>query len=185
MVFNFINIIFFTIIIKRFLANEITKKYSSGSSPIIFESKDFNIGKNMYFEVTSTNPIGNLNYQYYDDIDSLYDWRKTKYSVSSIYVEIESIGNGVINYYTKRFTITKKKEEIGELTGNYILLNVEGGGVITNTRLGINLGLLLSICLLVCVPVVGIIILITNLFYNKKNKANKTIKKVIVNNNIF
>ena len=179
---NILKFIFFVNFINEFFATEIMKKYSIGSSPIIFESKKFKIGEKMHFKVTSTEPIGNLNYQYYDDIDSLYDWRKTKYSVCSLLVEVESIGNGAITYYTKRFTITKKKEEIGELTGNYVLLNVEGGSVIENTRFGMNLGFLAAICLFIGTLAFSIIILIFNLFYNKKNKTNKN---VIINNNIF
>ena len=166
MVFKLYFFIFISSIINKLYALEILKKYGSASSPCIFESKDFKIGNYMNFKVTSTSVIGDLYYQYYDDINSINILSETKYSVSNPVDESTSV-IGVVVSHTKRFTIIKKTEEMEGLSGNYMLLSIHGSAEIENTYIGMSQAVMIIIIVVCCLSGIGIIIVIVYLIKNR------------------
>ncbi len=175
---------FFFIIISTIINNlltlDILKKYGSASSPCIFESKDFEVGQDMNFKVTSSTGVGDLHYQYYDDIDSLTIISETKYSVSSPFDETTTV-MGIVVSHSRSFTITKKKEEMDGLSGNYILLS-SNGNKIENTIIGTNQFIIIIIAVVCGLSGIGIIIIVVYLIKNKcKNKNKEERNNEVVN----
>ena len=167
--FRLNNLILLSIFINKIISLDILKKYESASisSSIIFESKDFEVGKEMNFKVTSigSGGVGLLYYQYYDNIDSLDILSKTKYKAEVSPGSETTQVLGVVVSRTARFTITKRKEEMDGCSGDYMLLNVNGGGIIENTRLGLNSTIVIVIAVICGASGIGIIMIVIYLIY--------------------
>ncbi len=167
---------------------DILEKYGSAkiSSSIIFECKDFKIGKEMYFTITSSGNIENLNYQYYDNINSLDYKSEAKYEAQSLSEDLSPTSTttvfGVVvsqsHSSTKRFSIKKKKEEIGDYSGNYMLLKIKGSGTIENSRFGISTSTIVVIAVIGVVSLAAMIVIIVCFILQKikEKKGNNEVK---------
>ena len=178
--FRLNNLILLSIFINKIISLDILKKYESASisSSIIFESKDFEVGKEMNFKVTSigSGGVGLLYYQYYDNIDSLDILSKTKYKAEVSPGDETTQVLGVVVSRTARFTITKRKEEMDGCSGDYMLLNVNGGGIIENTRLGLNSTIVIVIAVICGASGIGIIMIVIYFIYQKIKKKMAIMK---------
>ena len=129
---EFIIFLFFSFIIIDILSYDELKKYESiktSASYILFDSSEFLEGESMYFEIESQHQFENyMNYQYYDNKSniSLDDLPYTVISKVSSSVST----NNAIKSFTRYFTIEKKKSELNDLNGDYLLLNFDCIGIV-------------------------------------------------------
>ena len=119
--FFFINIY----LIINVLSIQILKKDESiktDNNYVIFDSSQFAIEDEMYFELKAKSLCDEyLDYQFFDNIDSIDYYSDLSYYTSKEASSSTSI-NGVITSYTLYFTIKKKESELNGLKGNYLLL---------------------------------------------------------------
>lgn len=185
MVFRLNNLILLSIFINKIITLDILKKYGSASvsSVIIFESKDFEVGDEMYFKVTSAGSggIGNLHYQYYDDINSLDILSETKYKAEVLPGDETTSVLGVVVSRTGRFAIKKRKEEMEGCSGDYMLLDINGSGTIENTIVGLRTIIVILIAVSCGASGIAIIVIVIYFIYQKiKNKnSNNEVKDVV------
>ncbi len=182
--FIYIYILFISFI-NNILSIKILEKYGTirtNNEPVLFCSKKFSVGEKMNFKISSIHSISNkLGYQYYDNIqdinfNDLNKAYKTKYTITTKVQETTSI-LGVVISYIKRFTITKKEEELNGLKGDYLLLIFQGNVTIENTRFGLNLIFFIIICTIICFILVRIII-----YYRYKRSINSINNASNINN---
>ena len=117
-------LIFFYLII-NVLSVEILQKDKSiktDNNYIIFDSSQFAIGDKMYFELDSKGWCSEyLDYQYFDNIDSINYYSELKYDVEKEASSSTTV-NGSIKSYTLYFTIKKTENELDGLKGDFLLL---------------------------------------------------------------
>ena len=121
---NFILFIIFFISIKADIP--ILKKYEKANGEngmVIFESKDFSNGDNMYFKIKANGKCTsrNLNYEYYSTISEINTSLDTSFYVKSQTSSTTKV-NGKVTSTTRYFTIKKKSEEFKDSNGDYLLL---------------------------------------------------------------
>ena len=106
----------------------VLKKYGKvekTTGKVIFESKDFSEGDNMYIKVSKKGEFNNeLKYEYFNTDEEIEDS-----SITSHYVTYQSSSsssvNGRVTSSTKYFTIKKNSGEYGGSNGNYLLLKID------------------------------------------------------------
>ena len=127
---NYAMIILCLFLIKNALSYSILRKYGrvdNSGGTVIFESKDFSEGSEMYFRVNLDQECkSDLKYKYYStswEISTTdYDYKvsyKSTHSSKSKNTVIDSV-----NYYT----IEKKSSEYKGSNGNYLLLTIDCNG---------------------------------------------------------
>ena len=127
---NYTIIILCLFLIKNALSYKIRRKYGkvdNSGGTVIFESKDFSEGSEMYFRVNLDQECkSDLKYKYYStswEISTTdYDYKvsyKSTHSSKSKNTVIDSV-----NYYT----IEKKSSEYKGSNGNYLLLTIDCNG---------------------------------------------------------
>ena len=168
-VFKALSFIFLGWLIINVLSFEILQKYGTlktWDDHIVFESKDFSIGDEMYFSLKTVNYCDDyLYYQYYDNIDDINDNIDPTYYV--IYDSKSSVTvNGVLESLTKSFIIEKKGEDLNGLNGNYLYLKFDcpGSVEIENTKSSGKSTIIIIIIVLIVVVLAIIIIFIVIFF---------------------
>ena len=117
---KFVKIIICFFLFKDILLVEILKigkTISTFDNSIIFESKEFSEGESMHFKFEINNNRlckKALLYEYYDDINLITNKTNPKYSA---FQESSKKNNTILHYF-----ITKKKEELNGLNGDYLLM---------------------------------------------------------------
>jgi hypothetical protein len=108
----------------------ILKKYGKVKDTngiVIFESKDFYEGDNMYFKIEKDGSCNSdLHYGYFSNSEEIGALSPTSYSVSSKSSSSSTSSNqrNVISS-TNYFTIKKKSEEYKDSNGNFLLLKID------------------------------------------------------------
>jgi len=123
---HFILITIFFISVKASSTIPTLKKYDkvkSETGKVIFESKDFTNGDNMYFKVKANGDCygKDLNYEYYDTDNEITELSSTRLYVTSHSSSSSSV-QGRVTSLTRYFTIKKKSDEFKGLNGEYLLL---------------------------------------------------------------
>ena len=138
---------------------------------VIFESKDFSEGDNMYFKIKRDGKCdGDLEYGYFSTIEEIGSASSTSYYAEFISTSTTSI-NGVTSY-TNYFTIIKKSEEYKDSNGNYLLLQIDCNNVdFENTEKdGSKYFIIIIIIVLVLFfAMIGIIIGVS--YYRRRKRA--------------
>ena len=127
---NYTIIILYLFLNINALPYNLLKKYGkleNSGGTVIFESKDFSDGNEMYFKVTIDQECKNdLKYKYYSTKEEI-STTNTDYKVSYKYSDTSKSKNIVtesINYYT----IEKKNSEYKGSNGDYLLLTIDFNG---------------------------------------------------------
>ena len=112
------------------LSYNLLKKYGkveNSGGTVIFESKDFSDGNEMYFRVSQDQECkSDLKYKYYSTKEEI-STKNTDYKVSYKSLDTTKAKNTIIvsvNYYT----IEKKSSEYKGSNGNYLLLTIDCNG---------------------------------------------------------
>ena len=133
---------------------KILKKYGKledTGGAVIFESKDFSVGDNMFFKIKVDRKCEkDLDYKYYDNSEGISSF--TDYKVSS----------KVENIYTLYYTIEKKSTEYKGSNGNYLFLSIDCTGKIDfeNTEKDQSYRFLIIVIIVIVVffVIIGVII---------------------------
>ena len=100
-------------------------KVEDTNGMVIFESKDFVDGDNMYFKIEKDGRCDSeLQYGYFSTIEEIGIAARPSYHVISKSSSTTSF-NGRITSSTNYFTIKKKSEEYKGSNGNYLLLEID------------------------------------------------------------
>ena len=184
--------IFFTFLLSSILSgNNELEKYQKDifrDGYVFFNSKDFKNDEEMYFKITADwFAVDQIDYIYLDDIRDFDTNNNFYYHQRSEKTENKTDANGYVMSQTKYYVITKKKSEIGILTGDYLLIMFycDGDAEIENTKE--NEGRV-SIIVIIVVVVIVVIALIIVIFYCwKKRKAAQAANTGItdINNNNY
>ena len=161
-------LIYFYLILHVFSVEILEKDESikTANGYIIFNSSQFEIGDEMYFELNAKSWCYEyLDYQYFDSIDSIGYYSHLSYSVAKEASSSTTI-NGVITSYTLYFTIKKTEGELNGLKGDYLLLqyhcdnsNVEFKNTKTNGKSKVAI-IAIIVFVVFIVLFVGIILII-------------------------
>ena len=141
------------------------EKVENTNGKVIFESKDFSDGDNMYFKIEKEGECDReLKYGYYNTIEMIGATSTTSYHATYKTSSTTSVNGRVISS-TRYFTIKKNSEEYSGSNGNYLLLQIDCYNLIndidfentekdgsTQTRI------ILVIVLVIFLVVIGVII---------------------------
>jgi len=162
---HFILITLFFISVKASSNIPKLKKYDKAKSEIgmvIFESKDFSNGDNMYFKVKANGDCYSttLNYEYYDT-DDVTESSRTRLYVTSKSSSTTSV-QGRVTSLTRYFTIKKKSDEFKDSNGEYLLLYYKCSNTIefenTESDGAKKIIIIVVVILIVFLVVMGVII---------------------------
>ena len=126
----------FIIIIILFLntkveALQFLKKYEkvkNTDGKVIFESKDFSDGDDMYFTIEALGRCSSeLEYGYFNTFEEITESSRTSYSVS--YKSSSSSSTNGVTSSTLYFTLKKDSKEYNGSNGNYLLLQIDCSSV--------------------------------------------------------
>ena len=108
-------------------ALEILKKYEkveNTNGKVIFESKDFSDGDDMYFTIEAIGSCNSeLEYGYFNTFQEITELSHTSYSVPSKSKSTSSVNRRVTST-TLYFTLKKDSKEYNGSNGNYLLLEI-------------------------------------------------------------
>ena len=126
----------FIIIIILFLNTKVEalgflKKYEkvkNTDGKVIFESKDFSDGDDMYFTIEALGRCSSeLEYGYFNTFEEITESSRTSYSVS--YKSSSSSSTNGVTSSTLYFTLKKDSKEYNGSNGNYLLLQIDCSSV--------------------------------------------------------
>ena len=129
---NFKNhiVIILCLLIVNTLSFKILKKYGKledTNGTVIFESKDFSSGNEMYFKVTINKECKkDLKYKYYSESEGISS-TTTDYQVSYQSSDTTTKQN-IVTKSVVYYIIEKKFSEYKSTNGNYLLLNIDCNG---------------------------------------------------------
>lgn len=160
---EFIIFLFFSFIIIGILSYDELKRYESiktSDSYILFDSSEFLEGESMYFEIESKHQFKDyMNYQYYDNKNNIILDNLTYSVISKVSSTVSR--NDVITSFTRYFTIEKKKSELNDLNGDYLLLNFDCIGTVEfKNNKSNNITIIIIVVVVVIFLVIFIIVLI-------------------------
>ena len=104
------------------------EKVKNTDGKVIFESKDFSDGDDMYFTIEALGRCSSeLEYGYFNTFEEITESSRTSYSVT--YKSSSSSSTNGVTSSTLYFTLKKDSKEYNGSNGNYLLLQIDCASV--------------------------------------------------------